>query len=435
MFKILDCTLRDGGYYTNWDFDQNLVQDYFHAMSRLPIAYLEVGYRSQMNDGYTGQFYNLPRSTLLKIYDNMPTGPALALMLDAKNNTPANVKELLEDCKGLIKLVRLAIDPEKLDHGLALAKVIREEGFEVGLNLMYLSKNWDNEEMFKTLAEKAGLVDYISLVDSFGSCYPHQVEHAFKLAKSLIKVPLGFHGHDNLTLAFANAIIAIENGAEVIDSTVLGMGRGAGNLRTEIIAGYFGEVFNRPVDLLPMAGLLEKFSKMQAEYGWGSTLPYIIAGFGGLQQKDVMNWLSQNRYSTFSIVNALQGQKFGTSDNEASNNFSEYQGQPTRKSIIIGGGRTAVDHAEAIIKCAKQNEAIFIHSSVRNIEYYLNAGVPQLLCLLGDEVSKIKFYDIQLYVDNIDNFIMADNDISHAPLPDLISQKSSLVKSIETNSF
>ncbi|MCF6195953.1 MAG: hypothetical protein L3J50_04550 [Emcibacter sp.] len=434
MFKILDCTLRDGGYYTNWDFDQELILDYFHTMSKLPISYLEVGYRSQMSDGYTGQFYNLPRSTLLKIKDNMPTGPALALMLDAKNNTPADVPGLLEDCKGLIKLIRLAIDPEKLDHGLALAKTIQEEGFEVGLNLMYLSKNWNNKEMYETLADKATFVDYISLVDSFGACYPHQVGHAFKLAKSMIKVPLGFHGHDNLTLAFANAIIAIENGVEVIDSTVLGMGRGAGNLRTEVIAGYLGETGKEQVDLLPMAGLLEKFSAMQTKYGWGTTLPYIIAGFGELPQKDVMSWLSQNRYSTYSIVNAMQGQKFKDLEGGVPHRSLKLTEHPTSNSIIIGGGRTAVDHAEAVIRCAKQNNAIIIHSSVRNIKHYLNSGVPQLLCLLGDEVSKIQFNDIKLFANHIDYFIVAENDVSRAPLPDLIIDKSSTVKSIEIDS-
>jgi len=433
MFKILDCTLRDGGYYTNWDFDRGLVNDYFHAMSRLPVSYLEIGYRSQMTEEYTGQYYSLPRSTLVEIYENMPNGPALALMLDAKNNMPDDVPALLEDCKGLVKLVRLAIDPEKLDHGLALAKTIQKEGFEVGLNLMYLSKHWNNVEMYKLLAQKASQVEYISLVDSFGACYPHQVAHAFKLAKSLIKVPLGFHGHDNLTLAFANAICAIENGAEVIDSTVLGMGRGAGNLRTEIIVGYLGETTDNHVDLLPMAGLLEDFSRMQMKYGWGTTLPYIIAGFGELPQKNVMDWLSQNRYSTFSIVNALQGQKLGNIADGITGKSKEYTNREVETAIVIGGGQSAVDHADAIISCAKSNDAMLIHSSIRNIKHYVHSGIPQILCLIGDEVSKIKFKDLQLYADIIDSFIMADNDITRASLPDVILGKSFRVKSIETD--
>ena len=65
-FKILDCTLRDGGYYTNWDFDQLTVDSYLEAMNNLPIDYIEIGYRSIKLDGYLGEYYYLPIETIKK---------------------------------------------------------------------------------------------------------------------------------------------------------------------------------------------------------------------------------------------------------------------------------------------------------------------------------------------------------------------------------
>ena len=61
-FKLLDCTLRDGGYYTDWDFDKALVDDYFESMNNLPIEYIEIGYRStKINNQYLGEYFYLPK--------------------------------------------------------------------------------------------------------------------------------------------------------------------------------------------------------------------------------------------------------------------------------------------------------------------------------------------------------------------------------------
>ena len=57
--KILDCTLRDGGYYTNWDFDDSTVESYIESINNLPIDFIEIGYRSIKLDGYLGKYFYL----------------------------------------------------------------------------------------------------------------------------------------------------------------------------------------------------------------------------------------------------------------------------------------------------------------------------------------------------------------------------------------
>ena len=65
--KILDCTLRDGGYYTNWDFDSSLVKTYFKNTNLLPLEYLEVGYRSPKEFGYQGEFFYCTEFTMKRV--------------------------------------------------------------------------------------------------------------------------------------------------------------------------------------------------------------------------------------------------------------------------------------------------------------------------------------------------------------------------------
>jgi 4-hydroxy 2-oxovalerate aldolase len=65
--KILDCTIRDGGYYTNWDFDQSIVKTYLESFNHLPVEYLEVGYRSEAMEDYLGEYFYCPVETLQRI--------------------------------------------------------------------------------------------------------------------------------------------------------------------------------------------------------------------------------------------------------------------------------------------------------------------------------------------------------------------------------
>lgn len=93
MTKLLDCTLRDGGYYTHWDFPGPVVSVYTHCMNRLPIEYIEVGYRSIDKGDYLGEYFYLPINTLERLKSQMPD-KRLALMLNAKDCTLSNLSRL-----------------------------------------------------------------------------------------------------------------------------------------------------------------------------------------------------------------------------------------------------------------------------------------------------------------------------------------------------
>ena len=101
--QILDCTIRDGGYYTNWDFDRNLIRRYFESLENLPIDYIEVGYRNPDLSGYYGEYYFLPEQSLQFVKEN--TSKQLAIILNEKDVRVEMLDELLEPCHGIIKFV------------------------------------------------------------------------------------------------------------------------------------------------------------------------------------------------------------------------------------------------------------------------------------------------------------------------------------------
>ena len=110
--KILDCTLRDGGYYTNWDFNSTIVDSYIKAMNILPIDYLEIGYRNNPSKEYLGKFGYTPVSVLKHI--RKICSKKLAVMINEKNTTPEDLDYLLSPIQEFINMIRIAIDPKIL---------------------------------------------------------------------------------------------------------------------------------------------------------------------------------------------------------------------------------------------------------------------------------------------------------------------------------
>ncbi len=397
MIKLLDCTLRDGGYYTSWDFDKNLVREYLNYIEKLPIEYIEIGYRSSLKEEYFGEYFYLPMNTIKFIKDN--TSKKLSIMLNVKDCLNVDLKELLGDVKKDIEIIKLAIDPNKIENGLNIAKILKEVGFKVGFNLMYISKIDDNHKIYNYLTKIEEYGDILYLVDSYGAIFPNNLEKLIQNIQKNISLPLGFHGHNNLELAFSNALTAINNDVEYIDSTILGMGRGAGNLKTELFLTYLKNNYNFDIDLNILSKLVELFKPLQDKYKWGTNFAYIVSGSYSLPQKDVMEALEINRYSITSIINKL------------TNNFDRlpiYQGEKKfKKALIIGGGESVKNCIEAIKLFLKQNNDIaVIHSTSKYIHLFEDIKNHQIFAISGDEITKL-----EKLPNNIDFFVTNPNPI------------------------
>ncbi|MCW3093155.1 MAG: hypothetical protein JWP81_4224 [Ferruginibacter sp.] len=384
--KILDCTLRDGGYYTNWDFSKELVNSYIQAFNELPVEYLEIGYRSNKMNGYLGQYFYCP-VYLMEGLKNI-SNRKLVVILDEKDVRLENVDTLLKPCVGLIDMVRIAIDPKNFKRALLLAVAIKKLGFEVGFNVMYMSK-WPEQKEFLTLIKEVnGIADYFYMVDSYGGIYPNDVKYTYELVKEQTNVKIGFHGHNNLELALINTLTAIECGANIVDATVTGMGRGAGNLKTELLLTALHAKGQIELDFNALANVVDGFSKLQTTYEWGTNLPYMVSGANSLPQKEVMDWVSKRYYSFNSIIRALHNQKAGVEDNLRFPIFNSKT--KIKKAIILGGGPTAVDHAMAIkLFIEAQNDICLIHASAKNAFPYSTLSVPQYYCLAGNEGQRL----------------------------------------------
>ncbi|MGO3182957.1 MAG: aldolase catalytic domain-containing protein [Aequorivita sp.] len=384
--KILDCTLRDGGYYTQWDFDKSIVDQYIFALNKLPIDYIELGYRSPLQDSYFGKYYYLPLYELRDIKNK--TEKKLAIILNEKDIQEQDIPDLLEPLIGIVDMIRMAVKPKNLDRAIALVEKIKEYGFEISFNLMYLSK-WKFDKSFMNSLERLnGLIDVFYMVDSYGSVLPNELKEPIKLLKSKLDCKLGFHGHNNLEAALLNSLMAIDLGVDFIDSTILGMGRGAGNLKTELLLTVLNQKNDLEVNFNELEKAVTAFKPLKEKYNWGTSLPYMISGAYSLPQKEVMELTTVRYYALNAVIRGLKNERNLTNNNEK---FPVCSFPKTDKVIVIGGGGSIAQHIDGILRFVENNpDIIIIHASAKNAGYFKNLKNKQYFCLVGNEGRRLE---------------------------------------------
>ena len=281
MIKLLDCTLRDGGYYTNWNFDTRFVKELISTLDLSGVDVIELGYKSPIKGG---RYRKCNDRFIWEVLEyKLPVNSQLAFMIDAKDfiNSQGINFELIDDVihsttDSPFSICRLAIKYNEIKSSIAIGEYIKSKGYKLIINLMGVSLLSD-KQIVEFLEVKKLEPIALYFADSYGALTPDRVKSIVSLfLKSNIEV--GIHTHDNLGLAFANCLAGKDVGATWLDGTLLGMGRGVGNVKTEQLTTYFHHtegLYNSTAILKfinnYMLSLLEK-------YKWGFTHNYMVSG-------------------------------------------------------------------------------------------------------------------------------------------------------------
>ncbi len=381
---ILDCSFRDGGYYTDWDFNADLVRTYLNGMNFLPVDYLELGYRNNPESKYLGKFGYCPVYLLKQIRDL--SKKKLAVMLNEKSTTVEDLAQLTEPIKGLVDMIRIAVDPKNMLRAITLAKAIKQQGFEVGFNVMYMSTWLENKSFLDKLSQINGIAELFCMVDSFGGITPREVKEIIEIVRSKTTCPIGFHGHNNLQLGLINTLTAIECGVDFVDGTILGMGRGAGNLNMELLLTFLNKQ-GLDVDFNVLGDVITAFTPLFEKYRWGTQLPYMISGANSIPQKEVMELVTNRVYSFDAIVRGLQNRKDHVKDNAK---YPILRSEMFEDVLIIGGGNSPLEHYEGIKSFINNRKSIaLVFSTARHAGLFKKLDVPQYYCLIGKEAKRL----------------------------------------------
>ncbi|MGM0433328.1 MAG: aldolase catalytic domain-containing protein [Pseudomonadota bacterium] len=366
---LLDCSVRDGGYYNSWDFSRSLVDDYLEAMTNAGVNVVELGFRSLKNEGFLGPYAYTTDAHLesLAVPDSLTVGVMVnAGELVGDQDQQAALGRLfpLRASESRVSLVRVACHVHEFTRALQAADWLDEQGYRVGFNLMQVADR--SEEELTQLAEAASdhPVEVLYFADSMGSMTPNQTVRIMDILRRGWSGPLGVHAHDNMGLALQNTLAGLDHGAEWVDSTVTGMGRGPGNTRTEELAFELSRRRGERCNLIPLMRTIRRhFHPLKEYYGWGTNLYYYLAGYYGIHPSYIQAMLGDSRYNEediFSVIEHLRqegGKKFNLSTLDAARHF--YQGKPAgswrpadwlegREIVLLGSGEGVGSHREAI---------------------------------------------------------------------------------------
>jgi 4-hydroxy 2-oxovalerate aldolase len=292
--KVLDCTIRDGGLMNNHHFDDTVVQAVYDACVAAGIDYMEIGYKASRKvivPGEHGCWKYCVEDDLRRIVGDKGGDLKLAVMADAERTDYH--EDILPKDKSVISLVRVATYINQIPAAMDMVKDAHDKGYETCVNLMAVSTVPERElnEGLDLLARSEARAIYI--VDSFGSLYSEQVHHLVRKYMSYAKAAgkeVGMHAHNNLQLAYSNTIEAIIEGANMLDATLAGLGRGAGNCPMELLIGF---LHNPKYKLRPVLHCVqEHIEPLRSRLLWGFDLPYMMTGLLNQHPRSAMKFKS-----------------------------------------------------------------------------------------------------------------------------------------------
>ncbi|MDB6059671.1 MAG: isopropylmalate/homocitrate/citramalate synthase [Verrucomicrobiales bacterium] len=279
--KVLDCTIRDGGLMNNHHFTDECVKAVYTACVDAGIDYMELGYKASrkvITPGEHGKWKYCVEDDMRKVIaDHDPGKLKLTVMADAERCDYH--EDILPKKDSIFSMIRVATYINQIPAALDMVKDAHDKGYETTLNLMAASVVPEREinEGLELMASSETKAIYV--VDSFGALYREQVDYMMEKYMSYCKpkkIEVGMHAHNNLQLAYANTIEAIINGANMLDATMAGLGRGAGNCPMELLLGF---LHNPKYKLRPVLKCIqETIEPMRAKLGWGFDLPYMMTG-------------------------------------------------------------------------------------------------------------------------------------------------------------
>jgi 4-hydroxy 2-oxovalerate aldolase len=262
MTKLLDCTLRDGGYVNNWKFTDYQVSECYSACCDAGIDYIELGFRNRQTESnlrnYGSTFFCTEEFINRITGDKI--GSDIAVMVTINE---FDINDFIPATQSKIKLVRVlmayhggkngddtVLDINQLMNGVSQIKQLIDLGYKVSFNIGRIDKiSYEQLKDICSILSNTS-ISYFVMADTYGSVTLDIVETLIPFVRNLLpnRIGIGFHAHDNCSDGTAKAIHSLKYGTDIVDGCILGFGRGSGNAKTELLAMRFDKRY----DILPI---------------------------------------------------------------------------------------------------------------------------------------------------------------------------------------
>jgi 4-hydroxy 2-oxovalerate aldolase len=380
--SVLDCTLRDGGYCNNWTFGRDNISKIIDGLVEANIDIVECGYLTDK----INYNENISKYTKLEqLSDFIPDSQSGKLFVAMMNYGEYDI-ETLPECKDApLDGIRVAFHKRNRLEALEMCKKIKQKGYRIFVQGM-VSLSYTDEEFIDFIHRVNELEPYaFYIVDSFGQMKKRDLIRLLYMVEHNLKesIYIGFHSHNNMQLAYSNAQSLVDSNTGrnlIIDSSVYGMGRGAGNLNTELFVEYLNDNAGGRYNLKPLLKIIDEIlNDFHERNYWGYSLPNYLSAKHNIHP-NYAGYLDSKKTLTveamddiFSMIDDDKGYSYDKDYIE--NLYLKYMGAGEfndshleafkkiisgRNLLIIGPGKSSVDEKNVILEfISKNNPVVF----------------------------------------------------------------------------
>lgn len=379
---VLDCTLRDGGYCNQWKFGFENTKKITKTLVDANVDIIECGFLTNKvtYDPEVTKF-----TTLDEIAAVIPTDCKNKLFVAMMNYGEYNVEDLPEYDGKSIDGIRVAFHKKNLTEALEVCRGIKEKGYKVFVQAM-VSLSYTDEEFLAMIRAMNDIEPYaFYIVDSFGMMKKKNLIRLFYMVENNLKdgIWIGFHSHNNMQLAYSNAqslVDAQTNRNLIIDSSIYGMGRGAGNLNTELFVEYLNENADGKYNLKPLLNIIDEILNdfYQKNY-WGYSLPNYVSAVhwvhpnytGYLSEKntltveamdEIFSMMPQDKCFEFDkdYIEQLYVKYMATGEAQESHKADLKEKLKDKRVLLIAPGKSSGEEKDKIAAFAARDDVVSI---------------------------------------------------------------------------
>lgn len=389
--KLLDCTLRDGGYINDWNFGYHTIKSIIRKLVDSQVDYVEIGFLRDCEYDRDRTLFNNCGEMLPILPEKRGNTMFVAMALHNKYDV-----DKLEPYDGkTIDAVRVTFHDYDVDEGLAFVRRVKEKGYKVFCNPINIM-GYSDEKILELLKKVNEIQPYaFSVVDTFGSMMKADLQRIYSLIEHNLdaSIIIGLHLHENLALSYSLAQDFIDMKASgrgsVIDASMLGMGRVPGNLCLELIMDYMNKTQGGIYDVNPVLdGIDDHIEQLKQIEPWGYSIAYALSakfnlhrnyaefllGKGQLRAKQINHILAsieENKKTAYdeAYVEELY-REFQNHEVDDSAVLSALQRElHDRKILILAPGFSLVEKRDLIQRFIEENKPIIFSANFALEDY------------------------------------------------------------------
>lgn len=319
--RILDCTLRDGGYINNFRFGETVIKEIIRKLSAASMDIIECGFLKSGAFDPDVSLYGSVDAVKKAIGQKNKNLMYVAMIQYGKISNDEVAPYDPESIDG----IRVTFHEHEIEPAFVLGKQLMEKGYKVFMQPVG-TITYTDKALLQLIERVNELRPYsFYMVDTLGTMYKNDLLRMYYLIDHNLdkNIVLGFHSHNNLQLSFTNAQELMQLNTDrriIIDASILGMGRGAGNLNTELVTQYINANLGLKYDNLEILEIMDEYIRpLSIQYKWGYDAAYYIASISGCHPNYaafLMNKQTLHIQDIYAILGNMKADKRAVFDKE-----------------------------------------------------------------------------------------------------------------------